>query len=164
MSRTIIGVDIDLHRIHAVASTGEVIQVNDPSFTPLLDAMMNSQLTRSANTPKPLVLIESASPHQYGGRLFKKKLSWMIYNSAVMASIASALQLMEDIEVRVSPSSTWTKGFPELVRHKMSGADQLFTDRNKEDAHNLRECLAMIWFYRKNPDNWVSVPEFLRDL
>lgn len=163
MSRTIIGVDIDLHRMHAaehVLAGDGVIMLNDDR-----PIRLAARIRQDTGDEKPLVLVECASPHQYGGRLYQKKLAWMIYNSAVLAEIAAMCVIMDGaFELRCSPSSTWTKGYPEAARHRMSGADQFFADRNKDDQHNLRECLAMIWFYKQTPDNWTTVHEFLRAL
>jgi hypothetical protein len=56
----------------------------------------------------------------------------------------------------VAPSSKWTKGHELKTRHLMAGCVQKQKD--------LRECEAMIWFYKQDPSVWVPLPQFLAAL
>ncbi len=63
----------------------------------------------------------------------------------------------------VSPSSTWTKGLSEPIRHKLAGVVEPDFPR-KKGRHDLKECQAMIWTYRNEPDLWLPLETYLESL
>jgi len=138
-------VDIDLRRIHCRTEDGRDIctNVDFDRAVPLLLPLANEGVT---------LLVECASPHMYGPQqILKKKLSWMIYNSVITDRLHT---LFDDI--LVSPSSSWTYGYNVKVRHVMADCKA----RNKD----LRECEAMMWFYKKDPSKWTTLDQYLSHL
>ena len=99
-----------------------------------------------------LVLVEVAAPIAYRGAARGSQLKWFIYNSYA----AGILLTQYKGKTLVSPSSRWTMGYPEKIRHTLAGV----TAPN----HDLKECQAMIWFYLQHPERWREHEEYFTDL
>lgn len=130
----------------------------------MLDAEthLHGLISKVTSAAPDVLLLECASPHLYApmGKVFKKQQSWVIYNSAMVSRLAYRFA---GIKVLVSPSSTWTNGLPEKVRHTLVGAVEPVFPRAK-GRHDLKDCQAMIWTYRQEPDRWCSLEDFLEML
>lgn len=156
----VVAADIDLRQIAAWDSIAGTVCCEDAAFTDLLAWCTEPSLTGGA---VDTVLIEVASPHGYSakGVVFKKRQSWVIFNSMVASILAWRLNL--HTRVLVSPSSTWTKGLPETVRHRLAGVIEPKFPRAK-GRHDLKECQAMIWTYRQEPELWQPLETYLESL
>lgn len=114
-----------------------------------------------ANTGDHLsvILFEIASPVSFnrgeGGHAAMTQLArWALWN--VAGAVECSALVSPRTTFLVSPSNKWTKGFPLDVRHRMARA----TNKRKD----LRECEAMIWFYRQAPSLWVPINDYLTAL
>jgi hypothetical protein len=149
--RRILSIDCDLHHIFGWMN-------KDTWFNYEGTDAINQALTFAIDCYPDTVLLEVASPvsalrgmtqnRGVGFNLGK----WMIYNIA----FATEMALRFNAALLVAPSNVWTKGYPLKVRHELAGC----TAKKKD----LRECEAMQFFYRKEPDAWVSFPQFVRSL
>lgn len=119
------------------------------------DANPLELLTHLQKQNRGLVLFEVGSPvlYQKTKRGQYHKIRWTIYTTAIASWYRHALF---GWSFRVSPSSDWTLGHPDKARWAMAGA----TGRNE----HIRDCEAMISFYQRNPDKWVSFAEYLKNL
>lgn len=154
----ILAIDIDLRRVHVVLVHGSersVICVDAPveKAMPLVRGI-------TLFYPQMPVLIEVADPTVYSGMNQRGRLAWMVYNSWATAKITDALPL--GTNVLVAPSSAWTCGYSEEVRHKMAGVVPLA--KTKAQNHDLNECQAMAWFYRERPNKWTPPDIYFGDL
>lgn len=145
--RPTLAIDCDLRKIYATDNTGRVHAKAEP------DARTGIHRYIEAN-PNSCVLFEIASP------LFYRESPRAVYHTARWAlwNMAMARFIEEDcdyhgIEFLVSPSSSWTMGHGLLARHRIAACQQ--------PEKNLRETEAMIFFYQHNPDQWLSLKEYL---
>lgn len=144
----IIAVDIDLRKMTAVSSLGHVLanKVN-PALKPVLtDAHKDAT-----------ILVEIAGPvmHHEESHSYRR---WMIYNSIIAAGIAARFP-----NVLVSPSTLWTNGYNEEYRQAVAGI--LPNEKGKYDeCHDVRECRAMIYFFKSKPRAWVPLTTYLAGL
>lgn len=106
---------------------------------------------------RTLVLFEIASPLDYTDdkAVAYNKRRWTIWN-VTQAVLLHAELLDLGVDMLVSPSHAWTKGFPLAVRHKMAGC--------RQPKKDLREAEAMLWFHAKDPAAWIPLHEFLANL
>lgn len=147
----IIAFDCDLRESYCVSDTGIVDRGPNP-----LD-LYNRSVTHCGDIT---VLFEIASPVSFnrapGSNAAMYQLAkWAIWN------VAFAAQLMEecgrdDAELLVAPSNVWTRGFDEKTRHAMA--------KCKQPKKDLRECEAMLWFYKHRPQDWKPLTEYLANL
>lgn len=141
---SIVAIDCDLRSITAVGGDGTVYASRElPS-----NAQWAKILAQS------VVLFEVSGPAY--ARLDSRgavsnQTRWAIYNAATAGMLYSLRP-----GLLVAPSSKWTKGYDVKTRHKLAQV----TGRNKD----IRECLAMIWFYRQNPTVWIPLPKYLEEL
>ena len=149
MAQEVISIDCDLRRLHAWSSTDGPIASN--ASLPELQAILQS---RDAG----LFLFECASPHLYGQQVFKKKLSWMIYNSFCMATLTEQIP-----GLLVAPSSKWTHGYAEEVRHLIAYV-KTSEGYTKAQNHDLKECQAMQYYHSQYPGDWVLAADYLETL
>ena len=56
----------------------------------------------------------------------------------------------------VAPSNVWTRGYDLKTRHKLAGC--------RQPKKDLRECEAMLWFYKQRPNDWVPLRDYLASL
>lgn len=136
--------DCDLRRLHIVANDKRIL-VKGKSMDIALAVM--SEVVG----PKDKILYEIAGPVDYTDNkaIAHHKRRWTIYNSAAAARFDATFPG----QVLVAPSSSWTNGFKEKERHALAGC--------RLSTHDLRECEAMLWFFGKNPDKWVTLDAFL---
>lgn len=149
----VVAVDIDLRQFAAWDSVGGS-HVAESTFDKF------QQWMRSGPTPDVL-LLECASPHTYQVRQQKKRQAWVIYNSMAVSTLNYVYG--SKMTVLVAPSSVWTKGLPEQVRHKLAGVIEPNFSRAK-GRHDLKECQAMIWTYRNEPELWKPLAQYLEEL
>lgn len=152
----VVAVDIDLRQFAAWDdTTGEFIAEEPSKYECILWLAIHTNV-------KDTLLIECASPHLYApkGKVFKKQQAWCIFNSMMVSRLN---YLFQDRKVLVSPSSTWTKSLSEPIRHKLAGVIEPKFPRAK-GRHDLKECQAMIWTYRNEPDLWQPLESYLESL
>ena len=153
----IIAVDIDLGRVTAVSSVKGVLCHGQPwqEGEPLAAA--------------DLYLIEVAGPilHHEESHSYRR---WMIFNSMFTGLLASQLE-EAGFQVLVAASTAWTEGYTEPERHAIAGMLPLKHKLVKgtkvpiyKEAHDIRECRAMLDFYRKCPKHWVPLDQYLQSL
>jgi hypothetical protein len=105
-----------------------------------------------------IYLFEIVSPVSFnrgaaGHAAMYQLAKWAIWN----AVWASNMELEAGTaKLLVAPSNEWTKGFDLKTRHAMARCQQ-----KKKD---LRECEAMIWFYKARPECWIPLPDYLATL
>jgi hypothetical protein len=139
--------DIDLHRIHAWSNVdGRVCSSSG-------DVPWSALLTHDK------ILIEVASPTFYNRNtaIIANKTKWVIFNSIMIGRISMYLMAKQISDrLLVSPSSLWTLGYPEEVRHAAAGVSG--------DNHDIRECRCMQFFYGTNPEKWMTLEAFVQSL
>lgn len=133
----VLSFDLDLNRIHAWSSkSGRVC----------FDAV---EIPYQAILDHDRILIEVYSAVIYGkspGEL-QNRFKGAIFNSMVAGRIYQfCLAHGRSDRVLVSPSSRWTLGHVEPVRHQIAGVSG--------DNHDIRECRAMQFYHKTNPDKW----------
>jgi hypothetical protein len=85
------------------------------------------------------------------------RMAWAIYNSMMTGVICTlGRDFLPTTKVLVAPSSKWTSGYPEDIRHKIA--------KVTASNHDLRECECMIALYKMNPEKWVSFPQYYSTL
>lgn len=149
----VIAVDIDLRKMTAVSSIhGVLANKVDPASTPVL----------GAHHYDATILIEIAGPvmHHDESHSYRR---WMIYNVAVASGIAANFP-----NVLVSTSTQWTNGYNEAYRQALAGILPDRKDKNGkpkyDECHDVRECRAMLYFYRVMPKKWVPLTKYLEIL
>jgi hypothetical protein len=105
-----------------------------------------------------LVLFEIASPVSFnrgasGHAAMTQLAKWAIWNVACAAELAEKIWGYPERQFLVSPSNVWTRGYDLKTRHALA--------KCKQPKKDLRECEAMIWFYRQRPQDWQPLPDYL---
>jgi len=142
---SVISLDVDLLRIHAFASDTGRVCYNSASVP--WNELLNHKL----------VLMEVASPVFYcktRGEIVNR-FKWAIFNSMIAGQIAE-FTISHNLPFLVSPSSKWTLGHPEAIRHEIAGV--------KSKEHDLRECECMQYYYQTNPEQWEPFEEYKKSL
>jgi len=141
---SILAIDCDFKKHYAVNDTGNIVLKAAAGWLCDLDDYKT-------------ILFEIASPVDYtpdGNKAIAyNKRKWTIWNVTQCVYLELGCTFAQ---ILVAPSSKWTKGYDLKTRHAMAGCQQKQKD--------LRECEAMIWFYRKTPSDWVTLPEYLAKL
>ncbi len=152
--RTLISIDADLHKLYGWCSACGRVCSNEPNHAAIA-AHFTMHIRDASETIAPLMLFEIASPMAYrdGKAAHYNLAKWMIFNVATVVALAVP---RHPSVLLVSPSSKWTLGYEAAARQKMAKADA--------SNHDLRECQSMIAFYRMAPAQWVTLPDYLRDL
>jgi len=128
----IYAIDCDLRKIYIHGEDRPVF--NASTVEPVVDWIVRQPRDH-------VILFELASQLSYGDRArFTSNREWLLYNMAVAARLSAHFPLL------TSPSHVWTQGYDIKVRHALAKADA----KNKD----LRECQAMIWFYKQYPEHW----------
>lgn len=145
----VIACDIDLRRAHAWSNLRGRVAYQEPNPYHFMD-------TVAAEFPD-VVLVEVASARDYddglanpGARINKRR--WMLWNIHAVTLIGAKF----GDKVKVSPSSVWTRGHPEKVRHAAANC--------KATNHDLRETEAMIAFHAIRPGDWIPLSQYLANL
>jgi hypothetical protein len=104
--------------------------------------------------PETKLLFEIASPVMYAREPSAQHnwARWSLYNMAQAAKLNGQFPN----RVVVAPSSAWTHGHELKIRHELAKCTQKQKD--------LRECEAMMFFYRNAPSRWVSLNAYLENL
>jgi hypothetical protein len=142
---SLLSFDIDLNRIHAWSSERGRIAYNAPTLT--TDVIC-------ALADHAVVLIEVASHIFYDKRpsVVHRTCAWMLYNTYVATQIYHQRLGLSKPEPLVAPSSAWSHGYPELIRHSMADVTG--------DNHDIREARCMQFFYWRNPGKWVPFTDY----
>lgn len=150
---TLIGVDCDLHKIYAWCDTCGIAICEKATKPDLI--FEHLRLHFDAKNP-PTVLYEIAGPVDYTDNkaVAHNKRRWTIWNIATVAALNC--QSTDWMTLLVSPSSSWTSGYPIEARHKLAKATYPQKD--------IKECQAMIWSYRTTPAKWTTLGDFLAKL
>lgn len=150
-SERVLACDCDLHCLHAWDSArGKVC-----TAAPDIDAVA----LHIRGEPVDTVLFEIASPVSgsrssvSGNAVNYQLMRWVIWNSSQAERLT---WLLPNQKILVAPSNKWTKGHPAEARHKLCQA--------KGSNHDLRECEAMIWYYRHEPETWVPLRQYLKEI
>jgi hypothetical protein len=147
----ICAIDCDLRTSYCVTDTGLARRGADP-----MEAVPDNL------GPIDLILFEIASPVSFnrgasGHAAMYQLAKWAIWNTAWASRIDQSLRLAHTgTRMLVSPSDEWTRGFDLKTRHAMA--------KCKQPKKDLRECEAMIWFYRARPACWKPLPDYLATL
>jgi len=147
----ICAIDCDLRESFCVTDTG----LFGRGATPFI------ALEYLSSGPRPdTVLFEIASPVSFnrgaGGHAAMTQLAkWAIWNTAQAVHLHH-FNFAWGARVLVAPSNVWARGYDLKTRHAMAKA--------KLAKKDLRECEAMIWFYRQRPQDWLPLPDYLANL
>lgn len=147
----ICAIDCDLRESFCVTDTG----LFGRGATPFI------AMEYLSSGPRPdTVLFEIASPvsfnRQDGGQAAVTQLAkWAIWNTS-FATHLSLFHTTRFIRFLVAPSNVWTHGYDLKTRHTMAKA--------KLKKKDLRECEAMLFFYKHSPKDWLPLPEYLANL
>ncbi len=144
---TIVALDVDFHKIYAVSDLGHVLYKAESSR----DAVI-AGLNEYARGHK--VLMEVASPVMYirDIKVVYNVVKWALWNLTTAQFIDSNCEF----EFLVAPSHVWTCGHNLALRHEVAGC--------KQKQKDLRECEAMIFYYKQDPEKWVVLDKYLEDL
>ncbi len=151
MAPRTIAVDCDLRRIHAWDSESGKVCYRSPDIGDLL---------RHVDQVAPkLVLYEIASATDYtdahSAAIRYNKRRWMLYNMYTAGTLYHMLAI-RGVDMLVSPSQLWTKGYSEEQRKEIAKCDA--------SNHDLRECQAMLFFHSNSPKQWTPLTTFLQRL
>lgn len=107
------------------------------------------------------ILFEIASPVSFnrgasGHAAMTQLAKWAIWNAAQAMRLHMFAWNRGFQRVLVSPSNVWTRGYDLKTRHALA--------KCKQPKKDLRECEAMLWFYRQRPQDWKPLPEYLATL
>lgn len=143
----IAAVDCDLRQSYCVRGDGRAGRAIYP---------VNAVLSAGSGDLS-IILFEIASPVSFnrgaaGHAAMTQLAKWAIWNVAW----AMEINLRLPGQVLVAPSNVWTRGYDLKTRHQIAGCTQ-----PKKD---LRECEAMIWFYKQRPTDWRPLAEYLAAL
>lgn len=161
MKPDIVAIDVDLGRYTAVSSTRGVLAHSEDPLR-----LSGPEISPS----ETLFLIEIAGPIMHRGgdqRILHHTHRWMIYNAAVVGILAHTFERQLD-RVLVATSTAWTMGYPEAQRHQIAGiCPKKYSKRGValyDEPHDIREARCMIYFYRRNPEVWKPLDQWLREL
>ncbi len=145
----VLSLDIDLGRIHAWSfSYGQVMYKSKDMCWGLLES-------------HDVILAEIASPVFYGSynkAEITNRMKWALYNGVTIGRIFERMcQLKLEHKLLVAPSSAWTLGHPEEMRNIVAGV-------TGENNHDIRECRCMQYYFKTNPGQWKSLPDYLASL
>lgn len=142
----IAAMDIDFKKIYCVDDLGNILAKAEEDDVKVANAIEHIEL----------LLIEVASPvfYQKGAEpgVVHNVLKWALWN----ISTATRLDFIASCPVLVAPSHVWTKGHPLKLRHEIAGCNHKQKD--------LRECEAMMFYHKANPENWVPLHQYLKEL
>lgn len=109
-----------------------------------------------------IILFEIASPVSFNRQdganrtaIITNLAKWAIWNAA-MAERVTTFFNAPGRQVLVAPSNVWTHGYDLKTRHAMA--------KCKLPKKDLRECEAMIWFYKQRPADWLTLEAYLANL
>jgi hypothetical protein len=152
-SRARAAFDVDLNRIHGYSTRdGRLCYNADDWPWPALHE-------------HDLILVESASAVVTGAGTTKQKKAqeynrrrWAISNSVQIGRLLLYLEQHDLTDrVLVSPADRWTLKYKEELREAMAGC-------SGQDNHDIRACRCMLYFHSTNPDKWVPIRDYYRDL
>lgn len=151
-----IAFDVDYKRIHAWSTKIGRVCYNAPDWAEFADTIFMHDI----------ILMEVFSPNFYqemsGSKskeraIITNKMKMALFNARICGELFSWLRFkhgeLTTGKFLVAPSSAWTLGFPEDVRHDMAGV-------TGQDNHDLRECRAMLFFHSRNPGQWQPVQQY----
>ncbi len=150
---TIVALDVDLRKIYCVTEYKEILAKAEPSP----EAVMGAISTAFGGSTDKTVLIEVASAVAYvsGAGAVHNMLRWALWNISAAGQISRHLTPF-GYKVLVAPSHVWTRGHNLKLRHEVAGC--------KLKQKDLRECEAMIHYYKAAPTKWVPLPQYLENL
>lgn len=158
-----VAIDIDLGRFTVVVENGPVLA---HGVDPLSDDAP-LELPENVDT----VLIEVAGPIMHHEESHSHR-RWMIYNAMMAVSVMGGYR-MPWMNFLFASSTAWTNGFPEAERHAIAGMNPLKYRKAVKgrkpvpiyaEAHDIRECRAMLDFFRKCPKHWKPLDQYLKEL
>lgn len=144
---SIVALDVDFKKIYAVTDGGEVLLKASP------------EIVWPAILENDTILMEVSSPVMYirDIKVVYNVVKWALWNMAIAQRIDSAVQQFSGTpRFLVAPSHVWTCGHPLKVRHEVAKCVQKQKD--------LRECEAMIYYYKQDPSKWVPLTKYLENL
>ena len=157
----IVAIDIDLRRICMVGSepgttSCHVVEKDISDIGPAISGMVSWIRCFDPH----VVLIEVASASSYGKPWQRSRVAWALWNIAVASRLAADRLLIAS--VFVASSAQWTNGLTEPVRHQLANVNNL--GKTKRDKHDLNDCEAMIWSYKRDPSRWSNIATYLDNL
>jgi hypothetical protein len=145
-------VDLDINRAHAWSNRHGKVQYNavlDGDFVAAL--LASNPTTILIEVPGPALHRGAGHSSAYGS------IRWMIHAGMAAGWLwARLLQAGYQGPILAAPSTRWTRGYTEKVRHKLAGT--------LAPNHDLRECEAMIWFYIQDPTQWKPMHQYFKEL
>jgi hypothetical protein len=150
---TIVALDVDLHKIYCVSDSGKVLAKEDKA----------PPWSKLASEEPDIVLMEISSPVMYikDIKVVHNVVKWALWNMAIACQIDDYCKDgrglgWKSTEFLVAPSHAWTHGHPLKIRHEVA--------KCKQPQKDLRECEAMIFYYKQDPSKWIPLAKYLEAL
>ena len=165
-----LAIDVDLGRFTAVHSTAGVLAHGHPWDGPWPTGLGSFATMYQTD----VLLLEVAGPimHHEESHSWRR---WAIFNALwigqLIGSLPESSSFSSGHNILVATSTAWTKGFGEKERHAIAGMNPLKfkTVKGKKvpiyaEAHDIRECRAMLYFHERDPKTWKTLDEYLKEL
>lgn len=147
---SVLSLDIDLGRIHGWSSERGQVMYKD------------TDVNWNEVDQHQVIIAEIASPvfyaKQYNKAEITNRMKWALFNGCTVGRVYQYLcGKQQGTKLLVAPSSAWTLGYPEDQRNRIAGC-------HGENNHDIRECRCMQFFFKTNPGQWKSLPDYLASL
>jgi len=153
---SVIAFDVDYKRIHAWSTKIGRVCYNAPDWRPYADTIASHDAILM-EVFSPTFYQESTGSRSKDKAIITNKMKMALFNARICGELYSYFiqrygHAFAD-RMLVAPSSGWTLGYPEDLRHEMAGV-------TGQDNHDLRECRAMLFFHSRNPKKWQRVADY----
>lgn len=149
----LVALDVDLHKIYCVAEDKTVLAKAEPDIR-----SVPPRIYDKLDGKEDTILMEIASPVMYlsDTKAIHNVVKWALWNMSVACWLGWAYQDTKRVRFLVAPSHVWTKGHALKLRHEVAGC--------KLPQKDLRECEAMMFYYKADPKAWVPLNTYLENL
>jgi hypothetical protein len=153
----IVAIDCDLRTSYAVTSEGYFAKASDPcaAYELIPSIWMKEVDTVLFEIASPVSFNRGAAGHAAMTQLAKWAL-WNVAQAAILREFLLDHYRTDTVKMLVAPSNVWTHGHELKMRHTVAGC--------KLKQKDLRECEAMIYYYKQAPTKWKPLAEYLATL
>lgn len=156
---SIIAFDVDYKRIHAWSDKIGRVCFDAPEWRPFADTIVCHD-TILMEVFSPIFYDKSTGNPSKDKAIRTNKMKMALFNARICGEMYSWLidryGYAKAQTMLVAPSSLWSLGHEEDIRHEIAGV-------TGQDNHDIRECRAMIFFYQRNPRQWYKVTDYYND-
>lgn len=151
----IIGVDCDLHRLHAWDSNDGLVCKNAPTILPIV-----TKVAEYARVGKTCLVLFEIAGQPYANKFtpgaMRNWTRWAEFNVASALRLECMLSPLPRASLLVATSDKWTKGYELHVRHTVA--------KCRASSKDVREAEAMIFFYKNDPGKWQTIDQYMEAL